>query len=360
MKTTSSKKLDATPAADPKSVRTTALAHLRAGVEPLWDPVQPTALPRYTPLRRQPSAWSREATGNKLALVAADAQIGFRQLHGKLHPFHDVDAMQVFVQVAEAEQPETVVLCGDLMDLPGQSRFTQEASFAGTTQAALQAATEWLARLRAAVPRARIVVIEGNHEQRLHTMIERNALSAFGLKRADLPGETADVWPVLSLPSLLRLDALNIEYADAYPAATVWLNDSTRAIHGTKSNSRGSTTASYVAENPQLNTVAGHSHRQEITWHRTVGERNQALLRFSLNPGVLCRVDGAVPGQGSAVGLDGTPAIVHPDWQQGFGLIRYNEKETWPELFPIINGQAVVSGRRYTAAPVEGMLNVAA
>jgi hypothetical protein len=293
-------------------------------------------------INRQP----KPARDLKLALKGADTQIGFRRLaDGTLDPFHDAAAMGVFIQAATQLQPDKIQILGDFLDLASQGRFAQEAAFANTTQEALNAGHKFLATLRAVCPDAEMVIIEGNHDKRMQNFIEANALAAFGLKRANMP----ESWPTMSLPFLLRLDELNISYVDAYPAATDWDNDTTRNIHGTKANSKGSTTAQYVHQVPHLNTWAGHTHRVEITYHNVIGPRGEAIESYSANPGCLCRVDGAVPSVNGAIGADGAAARIVENWQQGFGLAYYNETESWPAVYRIINGRALMGGMELTA-----------
>lgn len=309
---------------------------------PAWPVIQPAA-PISVTITDRPA---KPVRGMKLALKGADTQIGFRRLtDGSLDPFHDNTAMNVFIQAATQLQPDKIQILGDFLDLASQGRFAQEASFAQTTQEALNAGHKFLATLRAACPDAEMVIIEGNHDKRMQNFIEANAVSAFGLKRAGLP----ESWPVMSLPYLLRLDELNVQYVDAYPAATDWDNDTTRNIHGTKANSRGSTTSQYVFELPHLNTWAGHTHRVEVTYRSVTGARGEAVESYSANPGCLCRVDGAVPSVNGAIGTDGNAARIVENWQQGFGLAYYNDTESWPHVYRIRNGVALIAGMELAA-----------
>lgn len=309
---------------------------------PEWPVIQPAAPVNVTITDRP----AKPVRGMKLAIKGADTQIGFRRLaDGSLDPFHDDAAMNVFIEVCKSYQPDKVQILGDFLDLASQGRFAQEASFAQTTQEALNTGHLFLAKLRAACPDAEIVVIEGNHDKRMQNFIEANAVAAFGLKRAGLP----ESWPVMSLPYLLRLDELNIEYVDAYPAATDWDNATTRNIHGTKANSRGSTTSQYVFELPHLNTWAGHTHRVEITYRSVLGARGEAVESYSANPGCLCRVDGAVPSVNGAIGADGNAARIVENWQQGFGLAYYNDTESWPYVYRIRDGRALIDGMEVAA-----------
>lgn len=308
---------------------------------PAWPIIQPAA-PVTVTVTDVPAKPVRDM---KLAIKGADTQIGYRALpDGSMDPFHDDAAMDVFIEVCRRYQPDKIQILGDFLDLASQGRWAQEASFARTTQPALDDGHKFLAKLRAVCPAAEIVIIEGNHDKRMQNFIETNAVAAFGLKRANMPDE----WPSMSLPHLLRLDELNIQYVDAYPAATDWDNDNTRNIHGTKANSRGSTTAQYVTELPHLNTWAGHTHRVEVTYRSSTGPRGQAVESYSANPGCLCRVDGAVPSVNGAIGADGHAAHVIENWQQGFGLAYYNDTESWPFVYRIRNGRALIDGNDIT------------
>lgn len=313
-----------------------------AELGPEWPVIQqakPVAIKIQTPI-------SKPARGGlRLSLKCADPQIGYRSIPGReLAPFHDDRAMALFVEIVRREQPESVIILGDFLDLPSQGRFAQEASFAQTTQPALDAGYLFLASLRASAPDAQIILVEGNHDKRMQNFVETNALAAFGLKRADMP----DSWPVMSLPYLLRLDELGVEYVDAYPAATHWDNDATRNIHGTRANSKGSTMSQYAAELPHINTWAGHTHRAEIVYKTTMGHRGEPIESYAANPGCLCLTDGSVPSVHGAISSDGTPAKIVEDWQQGFGALLYSETESWPSVYRIKNGQTIYNGNVVT------------
>lgn len=310
--------------------------------EPAWPVVQQVD-PVLINYLQPATAWTPR-DGLSLSLKCADTQIGFRALSdGTYESFHDDVAMNVFAEVVRQEQPDSVVILGDFLDLPSQSRWAQEAGFARTTQMALDAAHAWLVKLRIAAPSAQIVIIEGNHDKRMQNYIETNALAAFGLKRANLPEE----WPTLSLPYLLRLDELGIEYMDAYPAAVSWDDDRTRNIHGTRANSKGSTMAQYMGDLPHINTWAGHTHRAEIIYKTVMGNRGEPIRSYSANPGALCKIDGTVPSVHGAIHADGSSAKIVEDWQNGFGANLYDPKtgESWPQVYLIQDGKTLYNGR---------------
>lgn len=312
------------------------------GSGPAWPVIQQAAPVKVVHSRGVPQRPARD--GLVMSLKGADNQIGFRALpDGTFEEFHDEAAHDLFLEVASLEQPESVVILGDFLDLASQSRWAQEAGFARTTQMSLDYAHAWLARLRAAVPDAEIVIVEGNHDKRMQNFIETNALAAFGLTRANMP----ESWPVMSIPYLLRLDDLDIQYMDAYPAAVHWDDDRTRNIHGTRANSKGSTMAQYANDLPHINTWAGHTHRAEIVYKTVMGPRGEAIESYSANPGALCKVDGTVPSVHGALHANGQSARIVEDWQQGFGVNLYNPDtgESWPQVYRIRDGKALYNGR---------------
>lgn len=287
----------------------------------------------------------------KCAVIFPDPQIGFRRYEdGTLDPFHDESAMSVALQVASHLQNtvgvDLVVNLGDFIDMPEHSRYTQEASFAQTTQLSINRGHYFLAEQRATCPDARIILLEGNHDNRLNLHTTNNAKASFGLKRAGNPPEK---WPVLSVPFLLRLDDLGVEFFDKYPAEQFWINSNLRAIHGDKANSSGSTASQWANKYPHISTVFGHIHRIEAQY-KTVFNSEGPIRSVNISPGCLCRVDGAVPSTKSGVGSDGRPGVHWEDWQQGLAVIWYKDTgEFRVELIHIMDGVAVYNGVEYSA-----------
>lgn len=317
-----------------------------SGFVPHWNPVQNARPVIVKPIEKKPLT----NNGWKTAIVLPDPQIGYRLFdegdEGELDPFHDEAAMNVALQIIQYEENvHQVVNLGDFLDLPSQGRFAQEATFANMTQRAIDRGHYFLAQQRVAAPGAEIVLIEGNHDRRLQNFVEMNAVSAFGLKRAEKPSE----WPVMSLPFLLRLDELNVSYIDSYPAGRHWINDRLRAIHGNKVRSNGSTAAAYTNDMPHISTVFGHTHRLEIQ-SKTTFDRVGKIRSMAISPGCLCRVDGAVPSVNGAIGIDGRPAQEFENWQQGIAVIKYKDTgEFFVDLVQIDDGRTVYQGKEFQA-----------
>lgn len=310
---------------------------------PKWPVVQQAAPCKVTvPRRNAPALVGKWKT----ALILPDPQIGFRRLtDGTLDPFHDDRAIDIALQLAEAERPDLAVWLGDFLDFPSFGRYRQEPGFAMTTQPAIDKGHALLAQVAALAKESRL--IEGNHDARLHNAIIDNASAAFGIRRANAPDE----WPAMSVPYLLRLDELGVEYVPGYPVGATYINDNLAAIHGRKHRSNGST-ASLVAGDERVSVIFGHVHRIETTF-RTRNAR--AVPKFSVahTPGCLCRIDGAVPGAVAGLDPHGTPVRHWQNWQQGVSVVRFEEGNGrfYIESVPIFEGWAMHRGHQFQARP---------
>lgn len=302
---------------------------------PVWPIID-----RPAPIRQKQAKTAPLNRQWKTAVIGADSQIGYRSIDGVFDPFHDEASIGLFNKLVEIENPDRVLLLGDLIDLPSQGKYAQEAAFSNTTQAAIETTYEWMVTLRENAPNAKIDFVEGNHDKRLQTFVEVNTKEAFGLRRAGWP----DTWPVMALPYLLRLDELGIDYQDAYPNAHVWINDHIRAEHGTKADSKGSTGFHYLRETPHISRIIGHSHRQEIVY-RTTWDRQGKIKSFVANPGMLCRMDGAVPSFNGSTHTDGTPASLVEDWQAGAIVLRYTDTDAHVQLVAFDDGKTLYNGQ---------------
>lgn len=286
----------------------------------------------------------KRVPGMRRAVILPDSQFGFRRLHdGTLEPFHDDRAQRVALAVLRAAQPDVVVDVGDLLDLAEMSKYRQEAGFAQTTQASIDACYEVLAARRAAAPDAEFFTLSGNHDQRLQNWLLDNAKAAFGLRPA---AEPPDSWPSLSVPALLRMESLGITYVPGWPAGIVWLSPNLAVVHGQKLK------VSQVVDDERVNVVQGHVHR--ISHHyKTRRTFDGPRTTFAATPGCLCRVDGAVPSMKGGFDERTLGAVVpgSEDWQQGLMVLHYSEDggPVWAEQVVIYDGRAVWRDRVYEA-----------
>lgn len=307
---------------------------------PAWPVVQQA---KPTVIKARPPSFKPAANhGYETCVVLPDPQIGFRRdlVTGELDPFHDDTAMDTALSVLRDLQPNLIINLGDTLDLAEMSSFRKEASFALTTQATLDRAHEWLADQRAAVPDAEIRLIEGNHDRRLLNYITDNAKAAFGLRQANTP----ESWPVFTVPHLLRLDELDVEYVEGYPAGITWINDRLACVHGERLK------VEQVVDEERVSIIQGHIHRiaRATKTRRTI---HGARVSLSASPGCLCRIDGAVPSTKGSTDSRGRAIMRPEDWQQGIAVVRYEpgDGKFKVDLVDIIDGWCMVEGRIYNA-----------
>jgi predicted phosphodiesterase len=285
---------------------------------------------------------TRRKTKTKTAVILPDVQIGYRRDidTAALDPFHDESAIAAALKVVQAVDPDLIIHLGDLLDFASFGKYEQEPGFALTVQPAIDRAHRYLAECATAAPHAKQVLLEGNHDRRLQRAIVNNAIAAFGIRR----GNTPDEWPVLSVPYLLRLDELGVEYVGGYPAGIYWINDRLACIHGHKVKSSGST-AALVVDDERVSTIFGHVHRIELAY-KTRRVRAGARTSLAASPGCLCRLTGQTPSVKGSYDPLGRPVQTVENWQQGCAVVTYEDGDS-PfalELVPIFDGQVTFRG----------------
>ena len=294
-----------------------------------------------------PKVTKKKATGFKTCVVPPDIQIGYyRNREGFLEATHDEKALDICIKVVEDLQPEVIALVGDNLDLPEMGKYVTYPAYAQTTQASIDRATLFCAQIRAAAPNAKIIWLAGNHEERMPKYLVQNAGAAYGLRK----GNTPDSWPVLSVPYLCRMDEFGIEYRPGYPASDYWVNEKLRIIHGDRVKSSGSTAHVYLNQE-KTSVIYGHIHRIETAF-KTREDFDGPRTIMAASPGCLARIDGAIPSTRGGVDLDGRPLTRHENWQQGIGVVTYEDDGNHRfayDVIPIYNGWALYHGKEFVA-----------
>jgi predicted phosphodiesterase len=231
----------------------------------------------------------------------------------KWRTIHDEAAVRVVLEVARKFRPATIVILGDLLDLPAMSRWETQPMHKHQTLTAIQAAHDWLKKLRMACPTSRIIYIEGNHERRISDYLSKNAPEL--------------LWAV-NVPGLLGLDKLTIEYVGPY-GMRAELGKGMFATHGHLIGRKGGESSAKMLGEYHMSTVFGHTHRLELAFHTHYNEKNEGFTVFSMGCGTLAKLDGSVPGS------------QHPNWQQGFGAIWSGRR---PNIYRIEAGSCFIEG----------------
>ena len=268
-------------------------------------------------LKKQPS----EDKDLKTAVVIPDSQNGYLQdmETGELTPFHDRKCWDLAIQLIKETKPDTVVLLGDMLDLAEWSlNYQRQPEMFYTTQATLIELHWWLAKIRKIVPKAEIIYLEGNHEDRITRAIVENMKSAYMLKSADdIEGD-----PMLSIQNMLGLNSLDIKYIDNYPDNKYWLNDDLVCFHGNNVSSVPGKTAGNYVKDARATAIMGHSHRLEMASKTIYGRRGSKTYR-AISLGCLCEIGGKTPGTKE-----------EQNWQNSLGVVKYTE-DTF-EIYPLL------------------------
>lgn len=307
---------------------------VRRKLEPLAPQVQPVAIRARRGPRTKPG---RRHHGLETALAVMDLHCGFRRdlATGELTPFHDRRVLDIALQLAIRLRPELIVFAGDILDLPEWSdKFVRSPEFYWATQPAVVEAAWWLGQFRVAVPGARIVVLEGNHDARLEAALLTHLNQVYQLRPADelaLP-------PALSIPRLLALHKFDIEYVDGYPDNLVWLGEDAIITHGSKVRSGPGATAGAIVRETDVTEIHGHIHRRERA-ARTIRGRHGERIVESFCPGCACHTDYRTPGHHRG-----------QSWQQGLAVVRWGPGvPAEPVAVAVREGKAQFEGEIYEA-----------
>jgi len=267
-------------------------------------------------------------TGLLRELALFDPHYGFwkRVRDAHLEPMHDRLALDVALQIAVAARVDGITFGGDDLDMAEwTTAFTKKPEFQQATQPAVLESHWYKAQLRQALPDARMRLLGGNHdEKRLSEAMLNHLPAAYGLQGA---GQyKLDAPEVLSLPHLLGLESLGIEYIGGYPDGAVWLNERIAIEHGVNSKLQA---GDYVI-------VCGHYHRREWVSKTRWGAAGPVVAE-SFCPGMLGRLD-KLPGRKT-----------RQNWQQGIALIDYDPNGTAYQItpIPIEDGRAIWDGQLF-------------
>lgn len=301
----------------------------------LHPQVQPVAIQSRKKGRRHNPG--RVHHGLQTTVFITDPHFGFlRDLRtGELTPFHDRRVLEIALQIVIRLRPDRIVFGGDTLDLPDWSdKFLRSPEFYYTTQPAVIEAAWWLGQFRGAAYSADIAVLEGNHDARLEKALMTHLSQVYELR----PADEMHLPPSLSVPRLLALHNLKIDYIGGYPDADLWLSDNCIITHGaTVKSGPGATVGAEVKDN-HVTMIHGHIHRHERA-SRTIHERYDQRVIQAVCPGCACHVDGRVPG-----------VSAKQNWQQGVAVIRHDEKgRCIVSVAEIYDGECLFEGELYTA-----------
>ena len=293
-------------------------------------PVAPAKL-KYIKRIGKPSSVTR----GEIVVAAGDFQF----------PFEDEGVFAAFLTFLAVEQPERIVLTGDILDLTSVSNFDRDPRLGMPVQQELAHAHARLAEIRSAAgPDAKIFFVYGNHEARMSKWVARKAPELVGM--VDAAGVE-----VLSLANMLRLDALNIttclaegeaysgpEHLRSYYKITKDLI----ATHGTYSRKAGGASSILpIVDAAGVSVVGGHDHSQGMAFMTKGGFADLDEKKLvAISTGMMCRR--------TELGYLAQHEVSR--WSAGFSVIELwgeNEGEWQPDFASWTGKELVWRGRRY-------------
>jgi predicted phosphodiesterase len=213
-------------------------------------------------------------------------------------PYHNEHAYSVALDYAVDFEPDDIIIGGDFADFkhvsfwkdaPGRANFTDE----------INVVRGYLMNLRTLFPTQRVIYLEGNHEARLARYLYTKAPELYGL-------------PELTVPTLLKLADLNIEYVSNISLLTHGQSPfklgKLFVLHGheVKMSWDGINLARTMYLRTHQNVLFGHHHQaQQFTFKKLDGKHDGSWM-----VGGLCQLSESYQPMNN--------------WIHGFATVKYN------------------------------------
>lgn len=231
-------------------------------------------------------------------------------------PYHNTKLHELFLEWLQHNRPDEGVLMGDTVDLPDQSRHSENPEWHVEAQECIDSGYLILRDYVQANEDVQWTKLIGNHDERIRTRLINYNTKQYGLRRALVPGQDPEI-PSHHIAHLLRLDELGIEWVDPggnYDHGQHKLSKHLAARHGWIARKGSGASALATLEHLGFSVVVGHTHRQSLVYKTTHDIDGNASTLAAAETGCMCRIEG---------GLGYTPS---PDWQNGFATATI-----WPD-----------------------------
>jgi hypothetical protein len=218
-------------------------------------------------------------------------------------PFQDENLHELFCQWLRLNKPNEGVLLGDTMDFPEISRHRHKPEFAAATQECIDSGYQILRDYVASSEDTQWTKLPGNHDERIRNTFIDYMLDLHNLRQA------GDDQPLMSIPNLLRLDELGIDYIEPhgpYQFAQHNLSNKLSARHGWLVTKGAGASAHKTLEHLGYSVVVGHTHRQGHVHQTKFDIHGKPETLAGVESGCMCDI---------SKGLGYAP---NPDWQNGF------------------------------------------
>ena len=226
-------------------------------------------------------------------------------------PFHDREALRVFLNFLYEYQPDELVLNGNINDCGAFSTHPKLRDIANTFRSAKEEREQWFSvaeLLREILPSAKITYIGSQcHEGWIDNWVQMS------------PVLTED-YENYSIPGWFKLADFGIDYEpEAYD---ILGNKELLITHGTVARSKGGNSAYATMEMEGTSVIQGHTHRLAQVYKTTsIGET------VAIESGCMCQRTPWYHLKGRRLMMD---------WQQGFVLVNTKSNSFSTQCIPII------------------------
>lgn len=263
------------------------------------EPTTKVVLPARTDGWKPPKA-PKPITGRpKLTVVCSDHHVPHQS-----KPLHEA-----FVAWLREHRPDVGIINGDFLNM-GDAALTRhrlDPARVENLQTSIDTAWGILRDYVEASPSTSWKMLAGNHEDRLrNSILDQLAGVVHGVRQADRPKSH----PVLSIPHLLRLDELGIEYVggdDDYRHWQIEITPTLACRHGWIASKGSGSSALKTLRHLNYSVIVGHTHRQSQVFASSNRIDGTPVTLLAAETGTMAEVD--------ATGLGYAPS---PDWQNGF------------------------------------------
>lgn len=176
------------------------------------------------------------------------------------YPFEDSSAVDKALKILKDENPEVIVVDGDLLDCWEISKFEKVPNFGKPLKEELSLGHEFFKELRKRHPDCRLIFVEGNHEFRIKSYAIRHA-----------PALYAEDF----IPHALRLRELGVEWVATKEGAASWTDtwvtiEGIHIGHFNRVNQGAGNTVRQLMIKKQGSFVQAHVHRAGIVYFRDI------------------------------------------------------------------------------------------
>jgi hypothetical protein len=214
-------------------------------------------------------------------------------------PHQDLKAVELQLKFCREIQPNTIII-DEWHDFYEVSKYDKDPSRHDDLQNEIDEAERYIGRLRKYCPKARIILLDSNHLDRLRRYLWSEARALSSLR-------------ALNIDQLLNLEKYKVEFKKDFNYRGVFFK------HGNVVRRFSAYSAKGEFEKEQMSGVSGHTHRLGLYFHTS-----RAGKYFWMESGCACRLD--------AEYIEGIA-----NWQLGFSAVRFDEGEATPILIPIVD-----------------------